>query len=424
MIDHAVQPVYRPNILFIVCDQLRADAIGLVSQFVRTPNIDALGNSGVVCGNAFTQSPQCQPSRASIFTGRYPTAHRVWWNETALSTREKTIANYLVDAGYTTGYFGKLHFDGAGSHTAIANRFGFQKTFLFEDWQLIVSGIESVVNEFYGPMSTDTWVGELTRKELHHEEVVAGKAIEFMGSVDRPWFAVVGFHGPHPPYAAPVEFSSLYDSVDFAVPDSGILTHTGYSMRKRDWRGLKKQYFGAISWIDDCVGRLVAAAGPNTIIVFLSDHGDILGDHGLFSKGMYAYDGNVKVPLIMRLPGFSPMRYKHLVQLVDVVPTVLDAIGVAVPVAVQGVSLLRGFRKDVSLMDSVVSMIGRGPRLRMVRTMAYKYWVCGDREFLFNLSSDPHERVNISKSPVALSEMRFRLIQALIRAEDPLPVGR
>jgi arylsulfatase A-like enzyme len=161
------------------------------------------------------------------------------------------------------------------------------------------------------------------------------------------------------------------------------------------------------------------------VVVFTSDHGDILGDHNHFSKGLFAYEGNVKVPLIFWIPGLRHSLYSHLVQSIDIAPTLLRVAGGVAPGGVQGVNLIPGFLHDSPMVDSVGSMIGHHPRLRMVRTVRYKYWTYGGVEYLFDLLSDPGEMVNLAGSqPSVLSEMRFQLVQFLLRAEDPLPVPR
>lgn len=407
----------RPNVLLIITDQQRADTIE--NPLVKTPNLNVLANQGVICPAAYVQSPQCQPSRASIFTGRYPTAHRVWWNEVKIPRSELTIGNYLRDAGYQTGYYGKLHFDGDTNHCEIVKHFGFNHSFLFEDWARQVGQTFPIAEkEFYDPMMSRTWTGRFTHKEMHHEEIVTNAAISFIKNAGGPFFCVVSYHGPHPPYAAPDEFSGLYDPKEMAVPTQRAREH---SLTDDEWRALKVQYYGSVSWIDSCVGRLLAIAPPDTIVVFTSDHGDILGDHGLFSKGLYAYEGNTRVPLIFKIPMVKQSRYNHLVQSIDIVPTILTACGIPTPAAVQGKSLLSFFDGDMPANDCVLSMIGYNPRLRMVRTTNYKYWICGDNEFLFDLDADPDENVNLGRNHPAREELLFKLVRGLIRAEDPLP---
>lgn len=424
MINHG-QITKRPNILIILTDQQRADAIGYTNPLVRTPNFNLLASKSIVCTKTVVQSPQCQPSRASIFTGRYPTAHKVWWNETPLPLTERTIANYLAISGYSTGYFGKLHFHGQGGPTETAKHFGFQESFLFEDWQTFIAqhslgkGGNIIEKEFYRPMNRAGWMGRLTHQEWHHEEVITGKALDFIKSTRSPWFVTVGFHGPHPPYASPDEFSGLYRMGDMPVPNK-IVHHGSYRMTSADWQRLKVQYYGSISWIDSCVGRLLASVDRDTIIVCTSDHGDILGDHGYFSKGLFAYDGNILVPLLIKLPGVDHCVYDYLVQSIDIVPTILKLVGLTVPPGVQGTSIMMGVSSGKPIREVALSMIGHSPRLRMMRTPRYKYWIYGDSEFVFDLVNDPKEEVLVEDRAV-ISELRLKMIQSLIQAEDPLP---
>lgn len=411
----------RLNVLVVVTDQQRADAVGYENKLVKTPYLDVLAAQSVVCNATYVQSPQCQPSRASIFTGRYPTAHKVWWNGVKIPESELTLGNYLRDAGYSTGYFGKLHFDGWYDHTGVAKHFGFDKSFLYEDWTASFGlGFKTarqttVEKEFYGPMSTKTWTGRLSSPELHHEEIVTNKAISFIESTNRPFLCVVGFHGPHPPYAAPDIYSKLYDPSKMSVPTKES------NLSRDEWRALKVQYYGSVSWIDACVGRLLDVVGHDTLVIFTSDHGDILGDHGLFSKGMFAYEGNVRVPLIMRLPQVMPCSYPYLVQSIDILPTVLEACEIKIPIAVQGKSLFGAVQTGEVVNQSVLSMIGHKPRLRMVRTPHHKYWVCGEEEVVFDLVKDPLE-LNRNAHRDHLAQLRLLLLQSLIRSEDPLPV--
>lgn len=401
----------KPNVLVILTDQQRFDAIGYANPAVSTPNLDALAKISTVCNTAVVQSPQCQPSRASIFTGRYPTAHRVWWNETDMPWHEPTLGNYLRRAGYRTGYFGKLHFDGSEPYTQVAQHFGFDSSYLFEDWLREDSVART---DFHMAMGHKGWTGAVTDRGHHHEEMITDKALEFITTGKQPYFCVVSYHGPHPPYAAPPEFSDLYRDLVAPVADKER------GLTAEEWVALKREYYGAVSWIDACVGRLLAGVAlPNTVVVFTSDHGDILGDHGLFSKGVYAYEGNVRVPLIVHRPGREAATEDGVVESIAILPTILRACDIAIPMGVQGspIDSPKGY---------ALSMIGHPTRLRMIRTDSLKYWVLGEREFLFDMS-DPAEIVNLAGRDAwrdDLLEMRWRLLQGLIAAEDPLPLPR
>ena len=415
----------RFNVLFIITDQQRHDAVGYINNQVLTPNLDKLASKSISFSKTFVQSPQCQPSRASIWTGRYPTAHKVWWNETPLSRSERSIGNYFNDDGYLTGYFGKFHVDhDPPEHCHLrAQRLGFNNLYLTEDWQASVN--QSIASEFYEPMSNKIWTGQFSRRHLHHEDIITDNAIDFISNASSPYLAVVSYHGPHPPYAAPFEFSNLYKSHSFKNPTLDVPNQNNYVMSNDDWINLKVQYYGGVSWIDDNISRLLSAIDSNTVVVFTSDHGDILGDHGLFSKGLYAYDGNIRVPLLIYVPGFKSYRYDHLVQSVDILPTLLYLCGIQSNRGIQGVSLVDSMKNGSKSNNYVLSMLCFMDRLRMIRTNKWKYWIAGNSEFLFNIEKDPGENENlVDINDKTLDNMRYLLLKALIKAEDPLPLPR
>lgn len=424
------------NVVLLLTDQQRHDAVGYANQLVHTPNLDQLAKQSTAFTRCYAQSPQCQPNRASILTGRYPTAHRVWWNECPLPRSERTIGNYLKDAGFQTAYFGKWHVtdvDGTESD-GLLRHFGYDVFWTTRHWmqQLHLVGKNNIVfwdapavndtatarAEFWGPMQKPTWTGRLSGRAGHHDEMVAEKALQYLATTQQPFFLTVGFYGPHPPYAAPMEFSDLYG--DLPAPSESQPNHVGYRLSQAEWVKLKQQYYGNVSWIDDNVGRILAALErfPETMVIFTSDHGDILGDHGLFSKGLYGYEGNTRVPLLISWRGLIAQT-DRLVQSIDILPTILNAAGIAIPHCVQGQDLYSGSR------DYALSMIGFWgyDRLRMLRHGNHKYWIQNGRETMFDLESDPGEERNIADS-VSLCDLRKKLVEALIAAEDPCPLPK
>lgn len=357
----------------------------------------------------------------------------MWWNGLRLDPKEKTIGNVLRSNGYDTGYFGKMHVDGIGSHTSIARHFGFDESFLYEDWcnllttdHVEMTGVKSQPNrirdEFFAIMAK-SWVGKLSTRRLQHEDVVADRAIEFIKKWrNKPYFCVVGFHGPHPPYAAPPPFDTMYDPASLSVPSKMRKTDFGFQMTPESWQELKSQYFGMVSWIDDNIGRILKHVDSNTIVIFTSDHGDILGDHGYFSKGLYAYEGNIRVPLMIRFPGRPATEYTHIVQAVDLVPTVLGALEVKRLAGMQGHNLYPHIWDNQKVNPWAFSCIGLNRRLRMIRTAKFKYWWY-DNEVLFDLEGDPSESKNIASTHKdLLHEMRRLMIKVLIETEDPTPL--
>ncbi len=421
----------RFNVLIIITDQQRHDAVGYVNPKVITPNIDALAKRSTIFTHAFVQSPQCQPSRASIWTGRYPTAHKVWWNETPLSKSERTIGNAFRDAGYKTGYFGKFHVENDVSAKELARHFGFTNTYLMEDWSQFITkdtidGKSSIVRrEFFGAMSNKTWTGTITNRTLHHEDVITKHAIKFLSETTKPYLAIVSYHGPHPPYAAPAEYSQLYDKSEIPAPLVKLGNLLGHTLSDEEWKELKAQYYGSVSWIDDNIGELLAKVGDDTIIVFMSDHGDMLGDHGHFSKGIYAYDGNTRIPLLIHHPLKPALTYTRLTQAIDVLPTLCRFTNVPITSGVQGHSLDNHLINNSVCNREIVSMLCHTDRLRMIRTEEWKYWIHGKNEYLFDIINDPDETNNLASKPECermLNHARFRLMTKLIECEDPLPL--
>lgn len=381
---------------------------------IYTPNIDGLAKQSIICTRAYVQSPQCQPSRASIWTGRYPTAHRVWWNGIDLNKSELTIADYLRGEGYETAYFGKMHL---GSQSD----YGFTTKYLFEHWQQETQRNKTIKNEFYDVMKKPTWTGNSITEKIHHDDVIVDRALMFLENHKSKYFAVVSFNGPHPPYLSPERFNSRYKSKFDNI--SGVPNLNDHTMTDADWNLLKQQYYGCVSWIDHNVGRILNSISDDTIVIYMSDHGDMLGDHGLFSKGLYMYEGVVRIPLLLRLPQYGDMRYYDLVESVDIVPTLLEYLNIPINPRIQGKSLMKSFRENSQAHRSICSMIGYEQRIRMVRTNNFKYCQCGDQEVLFNLNADPGETNNIVlDNPEFLSNMRFELIKKLVQCEDPTPV--
>lgn len=404
----------RKHIVLIITDQLRWDAVGYVNKSILTPNLNSLALESVNCTLAHTQSPQCQPSRSSLMTGRYPTAHKVWWNSINLPNTEITIGNYLHNAGYKTAYFGKLHMC---SRESLPD-FGFNYRFLYEDW--LETARNKIITEYRSGMTHHAWTGRLSNRKEHHEDVITDHAINFIRSSLDPTFCVISYLGPHPPYSAPPPYSSMYPISEMISPTDKTI-HEGVELTDEDWKDLKSQYFGMVSWIDNNIGKLLSELS-DSLIIFTSDHGDILGDHGKFSKGLYAYDGNVRVPLLIKDQDLVPMKYNYLAQSIDILPTILDLLKIKKDKRIQGNSLINGFKNNIPINDYALSMIGHNRRLRMIRDDRYKYWITGNNEeFCFDLKNDKSEN-NIIKNSHELNKMRFKLLKALIDAEDPSPL--
>lgn len=422
----------RHNLLFIVTDQQRHDAVGYKNDLVQTPNINRLASQSVICEQAVVQSPQCQPSRASFLTGLYPDKLHMWWNEIKLNPKYATIGNYLSNNGYETAYFGKLHIDGDGNYKQIAKHYGFDITYLSQDWiGLLQSSKQYAANiarhEFYSPMRMDRdislpqkylapWTGKLSSNELHHEDVIVQNALKYLRDKKRsagPFACFISFHGPHPPYCSPPPYNDLYQFGDLPLPEILSPTWFGQPLTKSDWHHIKSQYYGAIAWIDNYIGQLLQLIDlNNTIVIFTSDHGDILGDHGYFSKGIFTFEGNIRVPLLVKAPHIGHSIYHHTVQMIDLLPTVLSLMGVPNNTHLDGLDLSRDLTTDKPVNQYSYSAISTLPRHYMIRSTRFKYNV-GQTESFYDLLYDPQESndlINRSDYTDHINQLRSDLI--------------
>lgn len=383
-----------PNILLICTDQQRFDSLGCYgNRHAKTPNIDRVASEGAVFENCYVQNPICGPSRASLMTGEYPHSHGLWANGTALPPGTKLFSRSLGDAGYDCGLIGKLHlspmsqfqteqrhddgfrvFDWAQSpgHGSPQNQYikWLKENFpdhhraIFENTVKITP--ETNNREMGAPPLTTLPV------EAHFSHWVAERAISFISQPDRPehqpFFLIANFFDPHHPFGAPEEVRGRFEASLLPPPKGGRAelenkpalqkaysdkSYGGSAPGFADYtaeqiRELRAAYYAMIALVDDEVGRILAcleASGraEDTLVIFTSDHGEMLGDHAMMLKGPMMYDPVTRVPLIMRWPGEIPggIRRDELVQWIDLSSTMLDAAGMqgSMPRA-QGRSLL------------------------------------------------------------------------------------
>ncbi|MCP4396572.1 MAG: sulfatase-like hydrolase/transferase [bacterium] len=387
----------RPNILWYCTDQQRYDTIrALGNQYIRTPHLDRQVEQGLAFTNAYTQCPICTPSRATFLTGRYPASHHVHRNGCEhFPDSEILVTGLLADAGYDCGLIGKLHLSRA-AHTLEKRptndgyRFykwshhpnpDYPEGHDYADWLEQEKGVDPV--ELYGQLSGSVGAGVPT--ELHQTSWCSEMALQFIHEQrEGPWLLSINPFDPHPPFDPPQEYLDRYNSEDLPYPlfresdiehqkafrkidqqtkdainpyqasgqgdstkdvprgDMGSVPPDDY-----DARQVKAAYYAMIELIDDQFGRIIDELREsdqleNTIVIFTSDHGELLGDHGLIYKGCRFFESLVHVPLIMswQAQGLQGLRSDALVELVDLAPTLLDAAGLEIPDYMQGKSLL------------------------------------------------------------------------------------
>lgn len=422
----------RPNILWICTDQQRYDTIrALGNPYIRTPNIDKLVATGTAFMYAHCQSPICTPSRSSFLTGMYPSTIHACINGSARwGEAAPLITKILADVGYDCGLSGKLHLSSAMAHEpelrpkddgyrrfwySHAPHQGMGKGNQYTDWLESIGQDYKKLKKKYGYIPA-RW---------HQTTWCADRAIEFMKEKRRgPWLMSVNIYDPHGPFDPPREYLDHFDiellpgplfrESDLAAQKGLSAMHFQRKVKRPTYPAAKQtlaKYWAQIELIDENVGRMLDALEEtgqrdNTVVIFTSDHGEMAGDHGLNQKGCRFYEGLVRVPLIFSWPGRfkQGIRSKALVELVDITPTLLEAIGLPVPDTMQGKSLLpilegkANPNKHRDFVRSVFYKVLEGPQTyaTMIRTHEYKLVNYHGHEMgeLFDLTKDPHEFEN------------------------------
>jgi arylsulfatase A-like enzyme len=542
------QPSRPPNVILIMTDQHRADALGCAGNpIIQTPNLDALAAGGVRFTNAYVQCPVCMASRGAIHTGRYPRALRMP-SMGILPPEEITIAETLRRNGYVTGMFGKLHLTPMGytrlvlgsevpldvdhflgstgidspwsrlaAEDPMKKSYGFDETVGVEDslWGHWLDWLEAESPEHAKYAQAENWrasrsevkYGEGARRmfaptvgdffesripaDLSASRFIVDRSIDYIRrNAEKPFFVHCSFVDPHHPFNAPEPFSRMYDPSDLPPPPPAKLDTFPGPLRGKATvviermqafpdellRWAQANYYGMISNIDDCIGRLVLALEElglreNTIIVFLADHGDhVGGQHRLIYKSPPLFDDIMRVPFIINWPGAARRDGVHagrqvdgLVQEIDIYPTLMSLLGLPIHGGVQGHDLTPLFAAGE---DAPHTGTGSGPPWgdppesgrpaaarpvhaaapacdrvfcelddlpqgdyvanAAVRTRDWKlnYFHHSRHGLMFDLRNDPHETVNLFDDP-GYADRRWELMAQLLdmddEMKDPLP---
>ena len=471
----------RRNILWFTTDQQRFDTIGsLGNPFIKTTVLDGLVASGTTFTHAFCQSPICTPSRSSFLTGMYPSSIRQNRNGNEVFNADAPLVTKLIaDAGYICGNVGKLHL--ANAHYGVESRVDDGYTvFDYSHAPRPLAGNDYAdwVRAQGSSLEALTASPEGVPADLHQTTWCADRAIDFIQGHRRdPWLLTVNPYYPHPPFDPPMSYRDRYDpkllpgphfrpsdleqqaalaAIDFQtrarspegvgdVDEDESLSPYGLASAvglHADMRRIQAAYYAMIELVDDQLGRILKALDAtdqraNTLVIFTSDHGEALGDHGLVLKGARFYEGLVRVPLIFNAPGgvASGVRSPALVELTDLAPTLLDLLGRPVPETMQGKSLapiLTGTRDPmqhrqhvrceyfdaVDLPDATAATMFRTERHKLVR---YHNHGLGE---LYDLSTDPWEHENLWDAPEYVDvklDLLQRSFDASIMALDKGP---
>ncbi len=468
----------RPNILFITSDQQRTDTIGAYgSSSVRTPNIDRLTGEGVVFERAYAQATVCIPSRACLQTGRYIHQHGVCYHENeidltpGLAPHEKTVMKHLRDAGYTTGAAGKIHmmperdFDymqivgGKGSRWTRSEGLPIGPAPLgrqYADWleERHPGGYEKIYEQRRRPEYSENKTAIVNCLPLEHyvETFILEKSIEFIRSnKNSPFFLWCGFCGPHGPFDPPAEYAGMYDIGKIELPKISLDEAKGRPpfiagradpdfRRKENGAGLRRLiscYYGLCSLIDDYVGKLVSVLEEeklldNTLIVYTSDHGEMLGDMDLYGKSNF-YEPVVRVPLIVCLPGRNePGRVEKPVELFDIAATFLNSAGLEKPREMSASGFFPLEKRQGNPHSSALSEFTSNDRqihgsCLITEDYKYIYWSGGQGGEFYDLRQDPLEKNNLYYDPsyrAQRDEHAELLLERLMRTRPAAYTGR
>jgi len=504
----------RPNVLFIITDQHRADHVGFMgNQTVRTPHLDALAARGMVFENAWVANPVCMPNRSTLMTGRMPSAHGVIFNDRSLEWGTNTWVATLRAAGWKTGLFGKSHLQHGMSRNSVHpvdaqpvisdphpagwdnledfelyleetppwpdDFYGFGRTELAIDHGARVTGHHlrwaldkgAALDEMVVPYSPEAPALERSDRwwqiyqptygpEFHSSSFVADRTIDFIdqqSAAGEPWAAWASFPDPHHPFTPPGEWWGRHDPADMELPASiddpldGVPDYLRYAQQlhpsdQRMWvqpcgasdRQLVREAMAAnyatIEMIDDRVGQILAAVEAqgqreNTIVVFTSDHGDMMGEHGLMLKGFMPFAGTYRVPMVIDDPRKPAGRSTSLAGSLNIAATMLELADQPAYHGIQGASLAPILDDaaatpvtEVLVEDDLPYSIARRqpPKCRTVITndeLKYTRWSNGT-DMLFDLAADPDELDNQIGDIARRAGAVERLTDALIDADD------
>lgn len=414
--------VSKPNILILLTDQWRAQSVGYAHnpEIVQTPNLDKLASNSANFKLAVSTVAVCTPFKASLLTGQYWLTNGVFMNDVRLDTSATTIAEVLGNHGYQTGFIGKWHLDGqkrCGYTPLGPRRQGFQY------WKAINCDHNYKHEAYYTDHDSTIhyWQGYAAIAQTRG----AQRYIKSHAHKDKPFFLELSWAMPHSPYhMAPKKYEQMYDPKDIWLPPNVPAKADPKSMRRDDGhyrKSVRKNmagYYANIAVLDDMIGHIIKTLKEegtfdNTIILFTSDHGDLLGSQGQYAK-QQPYDESIRVPMLFHYSGKQGINsgtYKAMISSQDLMPTLLGLAGIKIPESVEGKDFSGYLRGGESAKDTVAliacpmpfgnwSRKRGGKEYRGMRTTHYTY--VRDLEgpwLLFDNKKDPYQMHNLVDNP-------------------------
>ncbi len=483
------------NFLVFLVDEMWGGNLGCTGNpDVRTPNIDALAKDGVLYTSAYCNNTVCMPSRATIMTGLTPRQHGCVTNGTILPTDIPTLPDVLRKHGYKTASFGKIHLqptgygqeydeifswesDKAWSEGDITSLpspyYGFETTYLTNNHVNVVGGDyynflkqnhPNLIKKYrkenaYYSEAEGSWRYDIPI-ELHYNNVISNETINYiLSQKEKPFYVHCSFPDPHMPFSACKPYSEMYDPKSIEInPTWNYIEEPTACLKEyrknylpnglpeSDVREITAQTYGMITHIDDCVGKIIDTLKQNslyenTVVVFLADHGEYLGTHGLKGKSNWTYDEVVRVPFICRVPGNTARKTNEPVSLLDFSPTILSLAEIdqeamdnrltrhGEKLGLPGVSLKENIINGTPLEKRYTFIEydedwAPGPvfKIRVLIDEQYKMTLYGinNEGTLFDMKNDPHELTNlyydVGYRDIVLT-MKETLLNELIRTD-------
>ncbi|MDP1815153.1 MAG: sulfatase [Leadbetterella sp.] len=429
------QETKKPNILYILVDQWRAQATGYAGdKNAITPNLDKLALESINLKNAISGTPVCTPHRASLMTGQYPLSNGMFMNDVLLDTNAITMAKVFSKAGYNTGYVGKWHLDGHGRNSFIppTRQQGFQY------WKALECSHDYNNSAYYVGDSKKKMIWNGYDVVAQTEDVIS--YIKSQANQPNPFLMFISIGSPHDPYqTAPEKYRKLYQNKELIINPN--VPADKLEKVKKDLIG----YYSHIAAIDESIGKMWETLkdlgiDENTIIVFSSDHGDLLGAHGAWNK-QQPYEESLRVPFLIHYPklfGKKPKTLSTLLNSPDIMPTLLGLAKIKIPNSVEGLDFsgeLKGRKKDKvsQTLIACYQPFGQwdrqrgGKEYRGVYTGKYTYtrdlngpWL------LFDNEKDPFQMNNLIGKPefaILQNDMEERLKSELQKRNDKFEPG-
>ncbi len=454
----------KPNILLIFTDQWRGDFLGNLGHLAKTPFVDQLAGEGMTFTSAYCASPSCIPARVCLLTGKTPISnHRIGYMDGVPWNYENNMIDCLNEGGYQTINVGKTHF------YPRRNSCGFQINRLYDpqNWldgklsdyhQWLYDETDGNVKDTADMVDNNgfAYIPWTADNYLHPTEWTANEALIQLKNRDnnKPFFLQLGFHRPHPPLDPPEEYFNMYRDITFDKAKMGDWETSEAKMfnshnspmigvkKESDRQDALRAYCGMLTHIDHMIGRILfylSKHAPNTVVIFTSDHGDLLGDHGAWRK-IYPYEGSAKIPMIIKDPKNAqvtinrPHDFKRndtVITHMDIMPTVLSLANLPIPSEVEGIDFTPVLRGEPTLKREYIHgehSAGDFMSVQFITDGKYKY--CYDAyngtEVFFDLVNDPnelHNAINDEKTSDIANKFKQWLIDELTNRFDGLVIN-